>query len=608
MAFRAHNPSFILLVTIAVCGLGRGDSKDLSIRTAPVFASLSAAQGVLPLSVEVTNSGASTSGVVTVTIETTTITHPIELPRGSKKQFITYIPNAMFYEAHIRLDTTEGEAFTVISSPEPRGVYACGLIGGSVGDMTFLRVTSDDREYVELSDAYAKPGLMPDRVAGYESFKGLVLGDGAERMTDDEVNAVKTWVISGGTLIFIGGSNTTVIEDERWKGFLPIQSFTRRNVESLASLRLMGGSEPPAGNISLAVGKPTLGAFIEHEAQGMPLVVSRRAGFGQTTYLAFDPFEAPIRQWKGNAKLFRRLVNQERWFPAESWLGDQIRPNYEQSSWHPAGTMGAPTPIEESSSPFSARLPVPGTVLLILFLHLIIAVPVNFYLMRKIGRSELAWVTTPLISVGFAAVFFSFAAGLYQSGQSTRSKGVLFASAMHPEGYFMGATELFIPRGGTYDLKLNGVEIIEDASSDYMRPGDLRTVDDGKLRIPNFTVSNLAFKEFSLQERVAAANWVDVRVKKTSAESILCKVTNRTPYDLTMASVHWGKRSYTFGDVPSGESIEKTVTSRPAATTPWSGENEVVLDSVITGFRPGPQVGSDSGSNIRFIYFGGPVG
>ncbi|MGI8924617.1 MAG: hypothetical protein ACR2HJ_11385 [Fimbriimonadales bacterium] len=600
MGTRAHSPALIILVVVALCGIGRGDSTDLSISVRPVFEGLAAIEGALPLSIEVANRGAGTAGRVVVKWESSSNSYPVDLPRGSRKRFMAYAPMASVYsEPSVLLETGEGDLEAPIKIGEVHARQSIGLIGGSIGDMTFLRTTTAPSDTgVSASDSYGRPGSLPDRPAGYSAFIALVLGEGSERMKDEEVAAIKTWVVGGGSLIFIGGASSPVLDDRRWSEFLPVGPVTSRNVDGIRRLERLGGSPPPAGRISLALGRPVSGSNVVFSAGQSPVVVRQRVGLGQTIYLAFDPFQPPLKQWGGLRKLFLNGIGLDQAIANKEWL---IR--------HTTGEPEARSDPYSSSGPFNAKLPNSGTVFLILILHLIIAVPVNFLLLRKIGKGEFAWATTPIISVAFAAVFFSLASGLYKSGQSTRSRGALLVSGLHNEGYFMGHTEIFIPRGGAYDLKLKNVDSVTTQmfGDYYVGAQAVDAVDDGEVHIPQLRVSNLAFRDLFYSQRIAAPRWLDGTIAKAEATSIKCSINNNSPYDLADARITVGIWKFNAGHIGSGETLQKTLKSDSAGSEMWSDEQFVVIEGTLVGFKPGPQIGQEVDSKIRFVYFWGPL-
>jgi hypothetical protein len=583
----------------AFCSSSYGDSKDLSLITRTAFEGLGSARGgSIPILVKVSNRGANTRGAVVLRSTSIVSTYPVDLPTGSNKQFFAYLPeDAAYGECSIALDTDQGSLGYPLKLPRETAEYMC-LIGGSTGDMTFLRASDPNVYELQWHDAYGKPGFLPDRRIGYSSFNVVVLGEGAERMTDSEVEALKTWVVSGGVLVFIGGASPAVLNDKRWAPFVPVHSLRQKNVFKLPDIERIAGSPAPAGVITLSTGAIVEGAVETFPSSGNSIIVQKRIGLGRAVYLAFDPFQPPLKQWKGLKKLFVNGFDANSAIAAKTWVMSHADP-YEEYEYDP--TMDA------INSPFQTELPPTGTVLLILFAHLIISVPLNFYVMRRIGRSEMAWVTTPVISIGFAAVFFSLASGLYEAGQSTRTLGVLVASTEHDIGAYTGKAEIFIPRGGQYDLRLNGVESVSTSSNYYYESEQvLHVVDEGTVQIPDIRVSNLAFKEFYFTQRVANTKFISAKARRVGANKLDIHVVNLSPHTLDTVSVQCGKALYQLGTIEPGGEFRGTAQGHRYTKDPWSQESNMVVQATLKGFRAGPQIGADKGSSTLLLYFGGP--
>jgi hypothetical protein len=554
--------------------------------------------GSVPWVIEVGNRGQDTHGEVLIRTQSLTIRHPVELPRGSKKRFLSYLPEYSYYtDLAISLRTNVGSiSFPVPQAEESFGEYIC-LIGGNAGDMTFVRTQGVSDYGDRLRDVYGKPGNLPDRPIGYSACSVVVLGEGAERMTNAEVSALKGWVVSGGMLVFLGGASVPVLQDARWRPFLPVASIQRTNVTSLPAIERLAGSPAPAGTFSIAYGSPATGALSRFSAAGRDLIVEKRVGLGSVAFMAFDPFQPPLKQWKGLFKLFRNGLEIDRSLERRMYVIRQMG-RAEEANYYPS--------VDVIDSPFDVKLPSMGTVLLILMAHLFVAVPLNFMVMRKLGKGELAWVTTPIISILFAALFFRLASGLYEAGQSTRSQGVLLASSLHSTALFRGSTELFIPRGGVYDLRLQNTESVTPMGNEYYYEENTRAlevVDDGMIRIPNLRVSNLAFEEFQISQLVPA-DMVRLSATEQSSGRLRVTVENRSKFVLEGASVHYRDKSYSIGRIDTGASFSGVLTASPLSDSQFANTHVLVLTSPISGFKASAQAGADVGSTIQLIYVG----
>jgi hypothetical protein len=302
-----------------------------------------------------------------------------------------------------------------------------------------------------------------------------------------------------------------------------------------------------------------------------------------------------LKQWKGLPKLFTYGIGVSN--PGENPILDSLLYSYDAYS-----------NFEESDSPFDTSLPSTGIVFLILFAHMILAVPVNLLYLRSIGKGEIAWVTTPIICVAFAAIFFALAAGLYGTGKAVRTRGVLVVSSLRDEGYFQGMTELFIPKGGTYDIGLQNVESVGgETDSYYVYAGntpEIEVVDDGEVHMDALRVSNLAFRSFALTQRVDTTGWIKGSVRRNpSTGEINCKITNESPHDIENAHLYVGEKKFPINTIESGKTFDKVLKQNWSASEygNWVGSAAVMVGD-LAGMRLGATIGEDSGSQIRLVY------
>ncbi len=142
---------------------------------------------------------------------------PVELPSKTIRSFIVYVPSGEYDEITITLDCNQDEATLKLNQAgSTASSVNVGLISDITSSTTFLRnkfVKGQVSEYdssqqnLMISDYACMPGKAPDRTIGYDGLDLLILGEGAERMTDKEVHAIKGYVLSGGRLLFTGGQS-----------------------------------------------------------------------------------------------------------------------------------------------------------------------------------------------------------------------------------------------------------------------------------------------------------------------------------------------------------------------------------------------------------------
>jgi hypothetical protein len=592
---------------------------DLVLSTQQMFAGPVRMGTSRSMWVEIENRGPDAGGMLVAQAPGYKMTYPVSLPRGSKKRMPVYYDDRHLYSGlELTLITNRARLRLPVEPPntnttdKPLAV----LIGSNMGGLAFLETQQGNKKI--FSAAYGRPGSLPDRMQGYSPAALVVLGDGAERMSDDEVLALKEWILTGGTLLITGGASAPVLRDQRWADLLPITGpFETKAKSSFEAVMKGVGSAP----VSVTLGRPKEDASV-YQILNDPLVVKRPAGFGLVVYFGMSLFEPPLNKLDTRHDFFvKHLPAEER---ARQMLMNARAYDYDYPV-HPHGGMyGRAEPT--ASDPFNASLPSAGTIALILLGYLILVVPVNLAVLRTLKKSEWAWATAPLISLVFAGVFFRFAGSLYAASMSTATSGVLVMDSSTRHGMFLGDTEMFFPRGGRYDLQLRDVQFVGVAPRyDFyssMGRGDatskLDPKDVGEIVIDRLNTGNLGFHEFSFGQRVDGPSWFEgtVSLEKKGKQSVFQgRVVNRSPYRLVDGKVVvdgvWGK----VGDLEPGQT--KALQDVPVEAGAFLGDHALtlyqplfnkrgsVLFGELEGFRPGPQLGKEVKRPIKLVAFVG---
>lgn len=426
-------------------------AEGLQLSVGPLIQGYVSAAEPFPLAIDVANEGELARGHIEITMQGGSIQQPVELPRGASKRVVLYpsVGYAYYEGLEVVLQTNRGRVRSKFEVNDYFQGQFVLEIGDFAGDLGFIDVARQEKEELEESirTAYVKPEDAPDRLVGYVPSCAVILGDGSERLSDAQIRALKLYALRGGMLLFIGGASAPLLRDPRWQEVLPVQGFTPRTLSSSQVLTLYG-AEPLEQPVTVAAGKLVPGAVAEWEGD-VPLYAIKQLGRGKVALLAVDPFEAPLSQWDGREALFRRILPKVQALPEEA--------HYPPG----AGAIYPPEPVRSSDrvDPFNAQLPPVSTVLTILVGYFLMVVPINFLVLRKMRRSELAWVSAPLLSLGFASLLFLLAGNLYSAKTSLFTNGALMLQQGLDEGVFSGESSMFFARGGSYNLRLQGVDI-----------------------------------------------------------------------------------------------------------------------------------------------------
>ncbi len=577
--------SKLLLGLICLTTGGVSWAADLKVVAEPAFVGLSQTSGVYPVAVTVRNTGPDARGALRVTSEKFQMDYPIELPKGAVKRIVTYPEITYGSEVQFQLSTDQGDARTAFrqflgATPNTQNAL---LIGETQGDLGFLRGRQDTAS--RLVDTYVKPENAPDRPIAYVSFAVVVLGAGAERISDGAVRALHLFAMSGGTVLFLGGASSPTLADRRWADIVPVHA---KLPKTIASSRYLAKIDPTPlrSDFTIPEADPVGDPTVVREGSDI-LIAKRGVGLGKTLYYAFNPLEAPFTRWPGRRLLFERTIKPQETLRAAGYLrgflGERDESQYGPRSWRftSGGRVITYAGDEEprAADPFSTKLPEPQTVFIILSLYFVTIIPLNFLLLKKLKKGELAWFTAPLISVAFAGAFFAEAKDLYSAKLSKATQGLIVQAGTNGDSLFVGHSQMFFPRGGEYNLDVAGLEYVgssrtqnEDMYGMYNEPDDpgleeVNAVDTGHVTIPRMSVGNLSFRQLAFQQVLPLGQWFDA---KLNAHVLTVRNVGRSRVDNVAAVV--AGQTFPVKSLEPGESARITL---PEQISPDSNMAEI---------------------------------
>lgn len=598
----------------------------IKITTAPVFEGL-IPNGRTAIRVTLTNRGPSVSGVLSAPSGADQIHYPVDLPTGSTKTLMTYPTiewgrGAFTFDApRIHLESDQAPMAGM------QAQMSIVFVSDQSGVGNFLVQAKDEKsKNAMFSVGTVRAEDAPDRSSGYLNITAVALGDGAERLSNDSVDALKRYVVAGGTLIFFGGASATVLTDPRWQSVVPIRNIVRRT-RPASGIWTRLSNKPFSGMLTVTEGNPVAGARVRHTDDGRPVIVDRPIGFGRTVFLGVNLLERPMSDWEGRSGVFMRLVSQSESAAAHAFLTESMTSEFDDRVQMYSG-MRATAPnvtgvrhaiATSPTDPFTFQLPPTDRIFTILGIYFIVVIPVNFLVLRKLKRGELAWFTAPVISLVFAGILFQSARTLYAYETSTVDSGVILGHEAAPGRTYYGESQMFMARSGSYDLHVPNAESIGLAENNpygYTRRGapSLDITDDGRhVTIPNLSVTNLAFRKFSLISKVPESDTPSLEVRRLRGSTYRVSIHNTTKRNLSQANVYSGWSILTVGAIAPGATVTRDVkishtdgvipSDDIQALTNRSGQIAVVAQ--IDGLRPGANVGAQVAerSSVNWLQF-----
>ncbi len=446
-----------------------------------------------PVFVNVSNDGPDITGELRVRtpMRGVVFTTSIELPTQSRKQIVLYIALDST-EQGVQVELTHNNVAVTQVGSGVRLVQQPDVLYGVVTDSTSGSVNLD-RVRPFIGDAYqANLGVeqLPAQAEALRALDALYLGDAdTGRLTPAQRQALADWVLAGGHLIVGGGAawqrtiaglgdllpveidGATTVE-----GLAPLEQYLGRlGFLSRASTIVTTGAVKAGAEVLLALPEADDGADI-------PLLVRGRYGQGVVDYLGADPTTEPLASWANTAGLWTTLLTSADQRP--SWWGGF---GIAENSWAAA---------QDAAEIIPFALPSSSVIAGFLIVYVLLIGPLNYLVLKRLKRRELAWITIPILIVLFGILAYVTGFGLRGTQAIVNRLSVVRVWPGADRAVVDGLIGLWSPFRTTYTLSVPEGYTLQPVPTGGALPGlNISRVEENA----TFTVRDIAVNIGSVQ-------------------------------------------------------------------------------------------------------------
>ncbi len=353
----------------------------------------------VPIRVTIVNAGAAIEGdLVLVNSRNQTperYLQRISIGSGATRRASLFIPgNSNSYEIKLM----QGDAVLARTTPLIRLLSNEDRLVVAVSDppdaFNFL---GDARVPLGGSTSVAQMTLseLPDRSGAYDAADVILFNAvDTSSLSQSQIDALQAWVVAGGHLVLSGGPGGPLARG----GFNAIapsqigQSIETGSIADIATLIKPSNIESVASVPTqtaplMALTQPRPNARVLAASSTSPLIIRQTLGMGVVDQFAFDPSLAPLSDWPGRAAFFEVLFGGRT---------DRLAA---------IGGFSAKESAQQSVSALVAP-PLPSPLIAFLFasMYVLFIGPINFYVLRRLKRTSLAWLTIPALVLVFTGV------------------------------------------------------------------------------------------------------------------------------------------------------------------------------------------------------------
>jgi len=371
-----------------------------------------------------------------------TYSTPIELTNGQQTLFL-YI-TARDLANYTRVELVDENERTILSAESAlRPLLA--------RDSLFVVVSGALNSRLNLSELHPtgynsyqvrwRTENIPDRAEGLSGVNMLIFNDvNTDQLNLAQREAIRTWVLGGGHLLIMGGSNwqATASGLTELLPFSPTNSITTSDGE--AFLQYANDNKT-----TFTTDYPQTEGTVREDGQIIlgteesPLIIRKTFGDGTIDYVTVNLEAPPFSTWEALPNIFLGLLAS-----AQTPLGW----SYGFGDW---GNAQAAVQI----LPGVDLLPAVLSLVAFLGAYIVLIGPVNYLLLRAINRRGFAWITIPIFIIIFTILAWSVGIELRGTDARLNRLTVVRTWTTSDEAHIDQLIGLLAPRRGNYNLIMN---------------------------------------------------------------------------------------------------------------------------------------------------------
>ena len=413
----------------------------------------------MAISVTLTNDGPEVDGEIRIAGGAQGRTRfglPIELPTGSRKTVALYAqPPAFGQTIDVSLVGSNGIVAAqkvAFSASDPAQTVVGVIAENPQRIISALRLPNNQQGQPPAIFAL-KVTDLPDRVEAWSGIDRIVWQDvDSSTISTAQLAALRGWVAGGGRLTVIGGTSGPAALSGLPDDLLPYRPTATRDVDASALVGLVGQVTSSTLLPALAGATAEVHGTVLATSGDRAIAAENRVGNGMVTLVGVDPTGDWLTKTPASDALWNRLV------PLRTSNGLLVSGDDSQL-------------LSALNTLPSLALPPVGGLIALLAGYIVLIGPVNYFVLRRFNRREWAWVTMPLLVVGFAVAAFVYGNTLRGGQVIINQLAIVRGSPGTTEGLAQVYVGVFSPTRETYQLAIPGGALLSAPTSSDMFGG-----------------------------------------------------------------------------------------------------------------------------------------
>ncbi len=368
---------------------------------------------------------------------------PVDLPTTSRKSY-TLHAQAPAFGSSLEVALVTGESVVtrrpVAFALHDPGQLVVGIVAERPGPLVAALGRLRDPTGPQPAIVPLTVPDLPERPEAWSALDRLVWQDvDAGQLSAEQLAALRTWLAGGGRLTIVGGSGGLGLLAGFPDELLPFRPTVTLDVDPASIQGLLGGILPRgAAPLPALAGSANSGARALAADGDRAIAADRPLGSGAVTLAGFDP--------------------------STPWLAESTAVDVLWATLVPArGTSRTPLIVGDDGILVSLlgtlpalALPSIEGLLLLLLGYIVLIGPVNYLVLRRLDRREWAWVTMPLLVVGFTLAAYSMGFVLRGTEVIVNQVALVRAAPGTDAAQAQVYLGVFSPTRGSYEVAIPG--------------------------------------------------------------------------------------------------------------------------------------------------------
>ncbi len=508
----------------------------------------------IPLDVTITNNGRDLRGHIQVHAQNagqateTLYQTPVTVARNSSKSIFFYVSlSDRASEIEVEVVDNSGRILKV-QSQNIKPLSSREVLYGVVTESPVGAVNMTNRPVGRGASYQATLSLrdIPFEADALRALDVLLFFDvDTGGLSAEQRIAIKNWVIGGGHLIIHGGPNW----QRTTAGLMDVMPTVPTGTQDFDTLTPLGDflgypSDVLDQATIVTANTPNENAEVLFSIEDTPIVVRQTLGLGTVDFVALDPQTEPLRSYTDTDAIWYSLL-----------VNGQVRPSwsYGFADWG----------IANDASRIITGFDLPSVLQLIGFLILYIALigPINYYVLRWIGKRELAWFTIPALILVFTALAYFTGFSLRGSSATVSHLSIVQVFPDSDTARVDGLVGVFSPRRTSYDLEAPAgitLRTLPGFHDSNLGIDQIRLVETNAYRIEDLPVDAGIITSFTTSGYIPAQHLEGEAVWQIGSSQdahLSGNVINPLDFDFEDMVILAKDGYFALGDVPAGATV-----------------------------------------------------